>query len=210
MNKEVIIIGAGGHGRVIADIVNRSDDIVYGFLDDKGANSERNVIGKIADCEHYKDKYFIIAIGDNFIRKKIALSYPTLKYYTAVHPNSIVSDNVIVGAGTCIMANAVINDSAKIGEHCIVNTHATVEHDAAIEDFVHISPNAALCGTVHVGKCTQIGAGATVKNNIAIASNCIIGLGAAVIHDIEKSGVYIGVPAREKGVKIYNEGESRP
>jgi len=195
MNKEVIIIGAGGHGRVISDIITKQNDIVYGYLDDADINFNVKILGKIKDCVKYMDKYFVIAIGDNMIRKKIAKDYPHLKYYTAVHPDSIISSDVIIGEGTCIMANAVINKAAVIGKHCIVNTHATVEHDSIISDFVHISPNATLCGAVSVGECTQIGAGATIKNNIKITSNCIIGLAAAVIRDIEEPGVYVGIPA---------------
>lgn len=194
MNKEVIIIGAGGHGKVVADIVRKSNDIVYGFLDDD-EDCDTELLGQVIDCEKYSDKYFFVAIGDNIIRKKNLECYPDFKYYTAIHPNAIISENVVIGEGTCVMANAVINDSAQIGNHCIINTHATVEHDDVIEDFVHISPGATLCGTVHVGECTWICAGATVKNNTTITSNCIIGMCAAVLHDIDEAGVYVGIPA---------------
>lgn len=197
MCKEVIIIGAGGHGRVVADIVKKSGDKVLGFLDDKN-DTDINVLGKINDCVKYTDKLFIIAIGNNKIRKEIAEKYPFLKYYTAIHPRAVIADNVVIMEGTCVMANAVINNSAKIGRHSIINTNATVEHDNILSDFVHVSPNAALCGTVVVGEGTHIGAGAVVRNNISITSDCVVGIGAAVVSNIEVSGVYIGVPARKE------------
>lgn len=193
MCKKVIIIGASGHGKVIADIIRKSGDEVYGFLDD---DTSKDVIGRIADCVNYKDMYFVIAIGNNRIRKMIAQSY-NLKYYTAIHPTAVIGENVDIGKGSVVMANAVINPSAVIGNHCIINTGAVVEHDNVIEDYVHVSPHATLCGTVRVGEGTHIGAGAVVRNNISIGCNITIGAGASVVKDIAKAGIYAGVPAKE-------------
>ena len=194
MCKNVIIIGAGGHGKVIADIVRKSNDNFIGFLDDD--LSKENVIGRVSECTKYQDCYFVIGIGNNKIRKKIAEEYPELKYYTAIHPAAILSTNVKIGKGTVIMANAVINDSSEIGSYCIINTASVVEHDNCIEDYVHISPNATLCGTVKVGKETHIGAGAIIKNNISICGNVVVGIGAAIVKDIDESGTYVGVPGK--------------
>ncbi len=195
MNNEVMIIGASGHGKVIADIIHKSGDKVCGYLDDD--LSKPGVIGKVCDCEKYKDKYFIIAIGNNTIRKRIAEQYADLKYYTAIHPAAVIAENVAIGVGTAIMANAVINPSAAIGKHCIINTGAVIEHDNVIAGYVHVSPKAVLCGTVELGESTHIGAGSVVKNNIKIGSNITIGAGAAVVKSIEKEGIYAGVPAKE-------------
>ncbi len=201
MPKKIIIIGASGHGKVIADIVIKSGDKVVGFLDDgvdKGSLvAGIEVLGKIEDYKIYENCEFIIAIGNPDIRKKIADNLP-VKWYTAIHPSAVISSlEVEVDEGTVVMANAVINSSAKIGKHCIINTASIVEHDNKLGDYVHISPNAALAGGVSVGKMTHIGVGACVKNNINIAPNCIIGAGAAVVKDISESGTYIGVPARK-------------
>ena len=195
MPKEIIIIGAGGHSRVIEDIIIQSGDVVYGFLDDDLTKS--NVIGKVEDCVKYEDKFFVIGIGDNESRKRICNKYANLKYYTAIHPKAVVSKSAFIGCGTVVMANAVINPHANIGKHCIINTASIVEHDDILADFVHISPNATLCGGVNVGECTHIGAAAVVKNNISITSSCVVGVGAAVVKNIEKNGVYIGVPAKK-------------
>ena len=195
MSEDVIIIGASGHGKVIADIIKKSGDIVYGYLDDD--LSKPGVMGRVSDCEKYKDKYFIIGIGNNAIRKRISEEYSDLNYYTAIHPSADIAEDAVVGAGTAVMAKAVINASAEIGRHCIINTGAIVEHDNRIGDYVHISPNATLCGTVTVGESTHIGAGAVVRNNISIADNVTIGCGGCVVKNIEVPGKYIGIPVKE-------------
>ncbi|MDE5985597.1 MAG: acetyltransferase [Eubacterium sp.] len=200
MSKSVIIIGASGHGKVIADIIIRSGDKVVGFLDDgvdKGTLVVGvEVLGKIEDYKNFPDCEFVIAIGNPYVRKKIA-DLLSVKWYTAIHPTAVISSlDADIGAGTAIMANAVINPGVKIGRHCIINTGAVVEHDNVLRDFVHISPKAVLAGTVSVGQSTHIGVGAVVINNVSITSNCIIGGGSAVVKDITESGTYVGVPAR--------------
>ena len=199
MSKEVIVIGAGGHGKVIADIIIKSGDRVIGFLDD--GCTEKNILGypilgKTEDCLKYKDKEFFIAIGNNAVRKKISEKYNMLKFYTAIHPSAVIAMDVEIGEGSCVMAGVVINTSARIAKHCIINSGSVVEHDNKLADFVHLSPGAVLCGTVSVGECTHIGGGATVKNNTNISGDTVIGVGAAVVKDIDISGVYCGVPAR--------------
>lgn len=206
MNNKVVIVGAGGHGKVIADIIEKSKDKLIGFLDDKRTIEEvvigkYKVIGKIKDIISLSQKdptiQFIIGIGNNKIRKKIAEEYQKMNYYIAIHPSAQIALGVNIGKGTAIMANACINSSSKIGEHCIINTGAVVEHDNNIESYVHISPNATLCGTVQVGELTHIGAGVIVRNNIKICSNCIIGAGGVVVKDINESATYIGVPTKK-------------
>ncbi len=199
---KVIIIGASGHGKVIADIIKNSGDELLGFLDDNIVLKEvlgYPRLGVIKDCTNYPDIRFIIGIGNNEIRKKIAEEYPDLKYYTAIHPRAVIATDVVIGEGSCVMANAVINTSAKVGKHCIINTGSVVEHDNVLEDYVHISPKAALGGTVRIGERTHIGIGATVKNNIEICKNCTIGAGAMVVKNIGKPAIYIGIPAKIAG-----------
>lgn len=214
MNKNVIIIGAGGHSKVIADIIVKSQDNVLGFLDDNipidtVIIKEKNlkVLGKIEDSLKIKEKNtdieFVIGIGNSKTRKAIAEKYPNLTYYTAIHPSSQIALDVKIEDGTVVMANTCINTSTKIGKHCIINTGAIIEHDNEINDYVHISPNATLCGTVKIGEITHIGAGATIKNNIKICNDCVIGAGAVVVKNIERSGKYIGIPSKKlkKGKK---------
>lgn len=200
MNRKVIVIGAGGHGKVIADIIHKSDDILVGFLDDGLPIGTTilgyEVLGKIEEAvKHQEECEFIIGIGNNTTREKISASYD-LKWYTAIHPTAQIGLDVTIQAGTVVMANAVINPSSVIGRHCIINTGSIVEHDNVIEDFVHLSPHATLCGTVKIGRRTHVGAGAIVKNNLSICSDCLVGAGCVVVKSILEKGIYVGVPAK--------------
>lgn len=201
MNR-LIIVGAGGHGKVIADIAlkNGYDDIC--FVDDniKGDVTGFLVVGKVADIERLNDGKtdFIIGIGNNAVRKSIAEKY-AVNWVSLIHPSAQLAFGSKIGNGTVVMANAVINACASVGRHCIVNSGAIVEHDNEIEDYVHLSPRVALGGTVRVGALTHIGIGATVSNNVRICENSVIGAGAVVVRNIERSGTYIGIPARKSG-----------
>lgn len=206
MNKQVVIIGAGGHAKVIADIIQKSNDKLIGFLDDNLPKEtivikNYKIIGNFNDrfsiSAENKDVEFVIALGDNNKRKEIANS-SNIKFYTAIHPSAQIGLDVNIEQGTVVMANTVINSAAKIGKHCIINTGSIIEHDNIIENFVHISPNAALGGTVKIGETTHIGIGAVVKNNIKVCENCIIGAGSVVVKDMVEEGVYIGTPARKR------------
>ena len=190
MNKKVIIIGAGGHGNVIADTVQANNDILVGFLDDNNINA----IDKISGYKKYNDCLFVVGIGNAKLREKF--SKLKCNWYTAIHPTAVISKSCVIEEGTVVMANAVINANAQIGKHCIINTGAIVEHNDMIDDYAHISVGAKLGGTVRIGKRTWVGIGATVKNNIAICNDCVIGAGAVVVDDIIYPGIYKGIPAR--------------
>lgn len=213
MSKSVIIIGASGHGKVVADIVVKNGDQVVGFLDDnpKLANNYLGypVLGEVSKYSSFTNAYFVIAIGNARVREEISEKLGNAAWYTAIHPDAVIAAiDVSIGEGTVIMANAVINSGAKIGRHCIINTGAIVEHDDQIADYVHISVGAKLAGTVVIGKSSWIGIGACVSNNIEICGNCMIGAGAAVVKNIDEPGTYVGVPAErmEKMNKtIYDE-----
>lgn len=190
--RDVVIIGAGGHGRVVADIVAASGDKVIGFLDDVPRD---RCMGPISDYVKYLDAKFVIAIGNAGVRERLVNSMGC-RWYTAIHPSAIISPSASIGEGSVIMPNAVVNAGASVGRHCIINTAAVVEHDNVIEDYVHVSVAARLGGTVSVGEKTWIGIGATVSNNIHICCDCVIGAGAVVTRDIEEPGTYVGVPAK--------------
>lgn len=197
--SKLVIVGASGHGKVIADIakLNGYDNIV--FLDDDETVKEcagYPVVG-VSCAFSQVERDVVIAIGNAKIRNRLQEQYESHGFYlvTLIHPNATVADTAEIGAGSVVMAGAVINPYAKIGRGCIVNTCASVDHDCAVEDFVHVAVGAHLCGTVNVGAYTWIGAGATVSNNISICSECMIGAGAVVVKDIEEKGTYVGVPA---------------
>ncbi|PGK34799.1 acetyltransferase [Bacillus anthracis] len=203
MKEKLLIIGASGHGKVIADIalkMNKWQSIA--FLDDNEnvkSSMGIEIIDKSASISKYIDDYdFFVGIGNNAIREKIqrqleaeGASIPVL-----IHPSAIIGEQVYLEAGTVVMAGSVINCCTKIGKGCIINTASTVDHDNVIEDYVHISPGAHLAGMVKVGRGTWLGIGSVVSNNINITHNCKIGAGAVVIRDITESRTYVGVPVR--------------
>lgn len=200
MNR-LIIIGAGGHGKVIADNALKNGYKNIFFVDDhvKGEVLGFPIVGTSEYIDHFHDGNtdFIIGIGNNATRKIIAEKY-NVNWVSIVHPSAQIAFNAVIGKGTVVMANAVINACASVGEHCIINTGAIIEHDNVINNYTHISPNVALGGTVRIGSLTHVGIGATVKNNTEICSGCIIGAGAVVVNNIKESGTYFGVPIRKK------------
>jgi acetyltransferase EpsM len=206
--KTIIIYGASGHGKVIADIIEKSGGEVVGFLDDDQSKWGNTYFGHrvLGGQEHLAtlclqgdgSTAVIIGIGDNLTRQKIKdrLSAKHIPFGTAVHPSVQMGKGVAIGEGTVIMANCVVNPDTRIGSHCIINTAAAIDHDCVIGDFVHISPGARLGGGVTVGDLTWIGLGASVINNIQVAENCIVGAGAVVIRDVEAHSVVVGNPAK--------------
>ena len=196
MNK-IVIIGAGGHGRVVADIARACGYEEIVFLDD----ADRILAsGKIADFIKYKENAsFVVAIGNSKVREKIQnqLLDNGCEIARLIHPNSVIGSNVYIGIGTVVMAGTVINNGARIGDGVIINTSSSVDHDDVIGDYSHVSVGAHLAGTVEVGNHTWIGVGSAVSNNVSICEKCMIGAGAVVVKNIEESGTYIGVPARK-------------
>lgn len=215
--RKLAIIGASGHGKVVADIARKNGykDIV--FLDDDESIHECGgypVIGKSSEAGTI-DADAIIGIGNAGVRKQIQETIPDEKLVTLIHPDAVVAEDVVIGKGTVVMAGTVINPGVRIGKGCIINTCSSVDHDCVVCDYVHIAVGSHLCGTVTVGNGTWIGAGATVSNNVSICSDCMIGAGAVIVNDIKESGTYVGVPARridmeEKSVKKFGGGGIPP
>ena len=193
--KKLVIIGAGGYGKVIADIAvkNQYKEILF-LDDDKGIKECAGylVVGSISKVKTL-DGDKIVGIGNAKVREKIQTKIQTV---TLIHPNAVISRRVEIGEGTLVMAGAIINSDVSIGKGCIINTGSSVDHDCKIGDFVHISVGAHVAGTCMIGKRTWIGAGAIVSNNVNICNDCMIGVGAVVIKYKEQPGTYDGVPAR--------------
>lgn len=193
---KLTIIGASGHGKVVADIARLNGYDVIEFLDDdpnKTTCGQYPIVGK---TNAYVDGDVFVAIGSSEIRKRLSNGK---KLVSLIHPNSVIAEGVRIGEGTVVMAGAVVNPDTIIGKGCIINTSSSVDHDCELGDYVHIAVGSHLCGTVKVDDNTWIGAGATISNNVTICDNCIIGAGALVINDITSSGTYIGIPAKKKG-----------
>lgn len=197
MRNSIVIIGAGGHGRVVADAARLNGYEKILFLDD-AEKCAVELSGKTCDYVKYIENCdFFVAIGNSAIREKITnmLINGGANVVSIIHPSAIIGSNVTVEIGTFVAPGAVINTGSTVGKGVIINTCASVDHDCVIEDFCHISVGARVAGTVHIGHGTFLCAGATVINNHFICSGCVIGAGAVVINDITESGTYVGVPA---------------
>lgn len=190
------LYGASGHAKVIIEILELQGIEVQGLFDDN--NSVNNLTGY--DVLRFEpgflaDNEFIISIGNNHTRKKIATKCHS-KFGKAIHPASIISKRASVGEGSVVMGNAIINSGVSIGKHAIINTSASIDHDCIIEDFVHISPNATLSGNVTVREGSWIGAGATIINGVTIGKWCTIGAGSVIIRDVPDGATVVGNPGK--------------
>ncbi len=204
--KRLAILGASGHGKVVAEIAELSGWNEIVFYDD--AYPEVLNIGVwfikggtdtlISDIKRYDG--VIVAIGNNNIRfEKINfLKLHQAKLTSLFHPKSVISKYAHIGLGSVVMAGAVINPFAKLGLACIINTSATIDHDCELGDSVHISPGSNLAGAVKVGSKSWIGIGTCVKQCLSIGENVIIGSGASVVRNIPDDVVAVGVPAKIK------------
>lgn len=198
--KKLIIIGASGHGKVVADIARLNCYQEIAFLDDNPAVKECEgfpVLGPSGMLNELDGDVFV-AIGNCDIRKRVMERSPLRSYPVLIHPGAIVASDVRIGCGSVVMAGAVINPGTKIGKGCIVNTMASVDHDCIVEDYSHIAVGAHLCGNVNIGHNTWIGAGATIINNKCVCCDSIVGAGAVVVKTINDPGTYVGVPAVRK------------
>ena len=210
MAKDLIIIGASGHGKVVADIarqmaamgMSRYEEIC--FLDDDTSIATCGrypVIGMAKEAERFLNAADIfVAIGGTEIRREIMERLERMSAHIPVliHPSAIMGEDVSIGRGSVIQAGAVIDPYVKVGKGCIINKCVNVSHDCVIGDYVHIAPGAHICGGVRIGSGSGIGAGATVVQGLRICEGCMVGAGAAVVSDIEEAGIYVGVPARQR------------
>lgn len=201
--KRLAILGASGHGKVVADIAELNDwDVV--FFDDAypgvACLEHWLVVGNTDDLLAVLQDFdgCFVAIGNNKVRlaKKKLLMEKSVEFPVLIHPSAVVSRYAKFGRGTVVMAGAVINPFVQVGQACILNTATTIDHDCVLDDGVHISPGANLAGSVSVGKYSWIGIGASVKQCSVIGSNVVVGAGAAIVSDVQDNITVVGVPAR--------------
>lgn len=205
--KNLVIIGASGHGAMCADaalLAGIWHEIV--FSDDNAGNTAPFGLKLIGTCEDVlrlptTEYEAFIAIGNPAVRMKLLHTCLQHRFTIAniIHPSAVISRDVQIGQGTVLAAQAVINPRARLGMGCIINTGATVDHDCVLEDGVHISVGAHLAGTVTVGAHTWVGIGASLSNNVSICGGCMLGAGTVVVKDITEPGTYVGVPAKRIG-----------
>jgi sugar O-acyltransferase (sialic acid O-acetyltransferase NeuD family) len=196
------LYGAGGHSKVILDILASQQITVQAIFDDDPPNIKNREVEVKSGIRLLGgqplgefDAPFIISVGNNARRAEIARLL-NARFGKAIHESAIISPKASIGDGTVILHGSIIQAAAQVGEHVLVNTAASIDHDNVIGDFAHISPHATLCGHVKVGEGTHIGAGAVVIPSITIGRWCTIGAGAVVIRDIPDFAVAVGNPAR--------------
>jgi sugar O-acyltransferase (sialic acid O-acetyltransferase NeuD family) len=203
----VLIVGAGGQGRVVADILlsgrKTSGLTPIGFVDDRKAQSGSAllglpVLGTVAQIQGIPHDAIVVAIGDNHLRQEVTLGLEAAgeQLVTAAHPWTSIAADVEIGAGAMISAGAVIMPGARIGRGVLVNTRASVDHETLVDDFAHVSPGATVGANASIGARTLVGLAAAVMTGCHVGADCVVGAGALVHRDLPDNVVAIGVPAQ--------------
>jgi len=206
LDKPVIIIGAGGHARVLFDCLRLKGVNVLGMLDKEGAdngNADLPIIGDDSAISAYPgDTVELVnglgSVGNMNLRTGIFSRFKNLGYHfrSVIHPSAIIAHDCELGEGVQVLAGAVINTGTKIGADTIVNTGAIVDHECIVGSHVHIAPGGTLSGGIHIGDGTHIGTGATIIQGINIGSHALVAAGAVVVKNVPDGKKVKGVPAR--------------
>lgn len=203
--SHLAILGASGHGKVIADTASLNPAWErISFFDDAWLDIEKDfpwsVIGDTDELLVSLDRFagVSIGIGNNTIRqqKHTLLASHFADFAIIIHPQAYVSPYAKIGDGTVIFANSVVNIHATLGLSCIVNTGATIDHDCRVGDYAHVSPGANLGGEVKIGQCSWVGIGSSVRQCITVGSSVVIGAGSVVVSNISDKQIVVGAPAK--------------
>lgn len=209
MQKTCIILGAGGHARVLIDCLQHSKEVaIFGILDPNPDLIGSTIFdvpilgndGLLTEMMAKGVEYFVLGVGgagNNHPRIRLfnqALRYG-LKPLTVTHPSAIISRWATIGDGSQLLPGCIVNAAVRIGMNCIINSGSIVEHDCTIGDHVHIATGAKLASTVQVGEGAHIGAGSTIRQLIKVGEYAVIGAGAVVVKDVPANTVVAGVPA---------------
>jgi len=202
--KPVVIIGAGGHGKVLFDICRAASRRVAGYLEKEQRPTRIHglpILGAdemLDDGEFVAAHVFVLGVGDVRIRRSLIgrLHDANAALATLIHPSAAVSDFAVIGDGSTVHAGAVVNIDAHLGAHCVINTGASVDHDCKLADGVQIGPGAALAGGVTCGEDVFVGTGASIVPNMTVGKNSVVGAGSSVARDVPEGVTVFGVPAR--------------
>jgi len=206
-----VIVGGGGHGRVILDCARAAGLDVAGFLDPAVAGPVNGaaVLGgdeRLQDPAFRRSHRFIVAIGDQRLRARLSLQLAD-RLVAVVHPSCNVSPYCEIGAGTVLMPGVTVNANARIGRYCILNTMCSVDHDCDLEDGVQIGPGAHLCGEVRCGENAFVATGALVLPGLGVGREAVIGAGSVVTRDVPARARLFGAPARPRAAETSQDRE---
>lgn len=223
--KNIVIIGASGHGSVVLDIIEKEGKYnVVGFIDTyKGKVRLKNgyeILGGEDELPYLMEKFNfsagIVAIGDNWVRKvladRISKIVPEFRFVSTVHPQAIIGRDVRIGKGTVVMPGAIINSNSFVGNFCIINTNASLDHDGTMGDYSSLAPRASTGGHVCIGEFSAVCLGVNIIESINIGHHTVVGAGSLVVNDIESHVVAYGSPSqvvrsREKGEPYLSKGK---
>lgn len=198
---KLLVVGAGGHAKVVVDAARACGLEVVGAVDE--ADGVASVLGVPvhADATHLEADGFIVAVGDNASRGRLFAEYSErgMTPLTVVHPTATIAPGVVFGAGVFVAAGVVVNPDARIGDDCILNTGCTVDHDCVIGEHAHVGPGVNLCGGVTVGAGSLLGVGACAIPGATIGAEAVIGAGAVVVGIVPDGVTAVGVPAHQLG-----------
>lgn len=202
--KELIIVGAGGHGLEMVWLARRCGRAIKGFLDSTPEKIGTSilgtlVLGSIETRDNYLDCEFIIAIGNPRSRKKIVNSFFLSEKYqfaTLIDPTALIGENIKIGEGSMVCARTIFTVNINIGQHCIVNVNSTLSHGVYIDNFVTIAPSVSVSGDVSIRALVEIGANAVLREKLTINQGAMIGMGAVLTKDVEMNHVMVGSPAK--------------
>jgi sugar O-acyltransferase (sialic acid O-acetyltransferase NeuD family) len=210
MKTDVIILGAGGHAKVLIDALRQQSGIhIIGILDPNPARLGQEilgvrVIGNDDEIKHYapENVRVVNAVGSidlPSVRKNIFLRFKAKGYtfLSVLHPHAYIAPSAMLGEGCQVMAGSVIQACAVVGSNVIINTHAAVDHDCWLADHIHLAPGAVLSGGVRIEEESHIGARAVIIQGVSIGKKCLVGAGAVVIRSIKAGSRVVGVPAKE-------------
>lgn len=201
-DKQLVIIGAGGHAKEVVWLARVCGWNIIGVLDDSAgqdAVAGVRVLGEVSLCTEYDECFFTIAVGDPRSRSQVAnkleVCLPQVRYATLIHPSVVLSESVSIGEGSVIAAGSVVSADVKIGKQCILNINSSLSHEVVIADYCTIAPNAALAGNVTVEGLVEIGLGASVRQGLNLGAGSLLGMGAVLVRNLPSGVVYVGNPA---------------
>ena len=216
--KNIVIIGASGHGSAILDCIEKEGKYnIVGYIDSFAKKNtffnDYKILGSEFDLPYLIDKYNlyggIVAIGDNWNRRQLVMNItkvsPSFQFVTTIHPSAIIGRNVRIGKGVAIMPGVIVNASSSIADHCILNTYSSLGHDGNMQEYSSLAPRVCAGGNLNLGAFSSIGLGTLVIEKISIGSHSVIGAGTLVLKDIDDFVVAYGNPAKEIRKRKANE-----